>query len=230
MIELVAEVSPRLGILEKDPDLRNEVLLRRIVVIHQREDLRIHAGRRNRASHLVLSVHRVHTTLVDQRIRPIVDAEVAQGPVRRDHMQPLGEQKIDLPNVLLERRVTRRIVLHVVRRAQTFALVQRNLGGRQVAAAMGRMMQLLALAQRYDRRRRRPVVALGVSQQKLRQRPHPQQTNDEDRPNDQSQQRERIEDPAQALPAFPLRIIKNLLRHSPRRSSRERLLAAPDRS
>jgi hypothetical protein len=57
-------------------------------------------------------------------------------------VQPLRKQKVDLADVLLQRRVARRIVFDVVGGAQTFPRVQGNITRLYVRFAVGGTMQL----------------------------------------------------------------------------------------
>src|ERR1700679_4153740 len=86
-----------------------------------------------------LVVDPMHACLVDYGEGMVSKAVGNQGAIGRDHMEPLGKEQVDLLDMLLQRRIARRIVLYVVRRPQSFAGVhydvRRILGGLPVRGA-----------------------------------------------------------------------------------------------
>ena len=160
---------------------------------------------------LSLVVHAMHSGRVHHGEGAIVQAIGGQRAVRRDDVKPLRKEQVDLVDVLLQRGVAGRIVLHVVGRAQTFARVQGHLGGLEVGLAMRGAAQLLARPGGLDLQG--ADVALGRCQQQLGQRRHVQQADDEQDPDDDAEQRQAVEDSPQPLPALALRIEEDLLVH-----------------
>ena len=140
-----------------------------IEVVEVREDFRVFLGRLDDLLDLVQVVGIVHRGAVDDGIlAQVVAAHRHQRAVGRVDVQPLREEQIDLVDVLLERGVAGRVVLHVVGGAQTFAGVEGNFGGLAVGLAARRALAFaprsrgLAVGQCL-------VVVLGDGQQQLRQ-------------------------------------------------------------
>ena len=71
--------------------------------------------------------------------------QALQAPVRREHVQPLGKQQIDLRIIIFERRVAAFIPRHVVSGADPFPHVQLNLRRRHLGVPMGAGSPRLAL-------------------------------------------------------------------------------------
>ena len=192
LVDLLYKVGTGCGVGKKVTDGGLKYTLDRIVVVDQRKNLRVLVRRRNGACNPALVIHGKHSGRVHHGEGAIVHAIGGQRAVRRDHMEPLREEQIDLVDVLLQRGVAGRIVLHVVRRAQAFARVQDHLGGLQVGSAMQGAIQLLARFDGLDLQG--ADVPLGRRQQQLRQRRHLQQADHKQNPDDDAEQREAIED------------------------------------
>lgn len=118
-------------------------------------------------------------------------------------------------DVLLEGGVAGRIPLDVVGGAQAFAGVQGNIGGADVGFTMRRMAQLLVGPQR---RRgavgERAIVVRGRGEQQLLHRLDTEQAEDKDDEHDGTQDGKHIQDAAETLPTFSLRIVKDLFGHA----------------
>ncbi len=170
LVDLLDKVGTGCGVGKEVADGGLKDALDRIVVVDQRKNLRVFVRRRNGVGNSVFVVHAMHASRVHHGEGAIVQAVGGQRAVRRDHMEPLREEQIDLVDVLLQRGVAGRIVLHVVGRAQAFARVQDHLGGLQVGPAMQGAIQLLARSDGLDLQG--ADVPLGRRQQQLRQRRH----------------------------------------------------------
>ena len=141
---------------EKAADLGYPHTLSRVVVVHQRKDIEVDVVGRDGARDLGFAIDLMDRAAVDERIGRVVGRVGLHLAVRRDDVQPLRKQQVDLADVLLQRRVAGRIVFDVVRRAQTFARVQGNVARLHVRPAVGRPAQ-------FDRSRRLDWQARGSS-------------------------------------------------------------------
>ena len=111
-------------------DARIPLLGVRIEVVEGGKDFRVFLGPLNDLLHLVQVVGVVDGGALDHRkLAEVVAAHHHQRAVGRIDMQPLREEHVDLVDVLLERGVAGRVVLHVIGGAQTFTGVQGDLGG-----------------------------------------------------------------------------------------------------
>ena len=129
-------------------------------------------------------------------------------------MQPLGEEEIDLLDVLLERRVAGGVVVDVVGGAQAFAGVQGNVGGLHGGSAVRGNLELLARFGDGDRFvLEGAVVALLGLEEKLGKRLHAGEADNKQNADDETGEGEDVEDATQALPAFALRVVEDRLDH-----------------
>ena len=211
LVDLLDKIGARRGVQQEVADRRLKDALDRIVVVDQGKDLRVFARLRNGAGNPPLVVHPMHSGRVHHGEGAIVQAIRGQRAVRSHNVNPLRKEQIDLVDVLLQRGVAGRIVLHVVGRAQAFAGVQRHLGGLEVGLAVRRVTRLLPRLGRVHLQR--GAVALGRRQQQLGQRRHMQQADHKQNPNDNAEHCQAVEDSPQPPPALALRIEKDLLVH-----------------
>ena len=126
-------------------------------------------------------------------------------------MQPLGEEEVDLRDVLLEGGVAGGVVLDVVGGAQTFAGVQGYVGGLDVGLTVGGAAQLLVLQGLLVGKR--AIVTLLRGEHQLRQRPHADEADKEDGSEDQAAEGEDVKDDPEALPALALRVVEDRFAH-----------------
>ena len=132
--------------------------------------------------------------------------------VRRDDVQPLGEKQVDLMDVLLERGVAGGIVLDVVGGAQTFSGVQDDVGGLEVGLAVRGLVELAASAElRCGRVGERAVAFGGGLEIEAAHGPYAQHAEDEEDAGDGAEERQKIKDPPQPLPALSLWVVEDLL-------------------
>ena len=107
-------------------------------------------------------------SLVDDVEGAVVDGVGGEAAVGVDDVEPLGEEQVDLMDVLLEGGVAGGVPLDVVGGAQTFAGVEGNVGGLEVGFAMRRMAQLLVRPGRWRRSAgERAIVVRGRGEQQL---------------------------------------------------------------
>ena len=141
-----------------------------------------------------------------RRLSPLIIISV---PLGRIHVQPLREQHVDLVDVLLERGVAGRVVLHVVGGAQAFAGVEGNFGGFAGGfAARGALV--LRGAQQNRLVGQGPVIVPGNGQQQLGQVLAAQHIEDKTGHHQRGHHGCRIQNAAQALPALAFRVEKDL--------------------
>ena len=131
---------------EKVANLGDPDALSGVVVVDQRKDVEVDVVRRDGAGDLGLAIDLMNCAMVDDRDTGCCRRRRRSACRRRDDVQPLGKQEVDLADVLLQRGVAGRVVFDVVRRAQTFARVQGNVAGLDVGFAVGRAAQLLNAA------------------------------------------------------------------------------------
>ena len=142
----------------------------------------------------------------------VVAVDGQQRALGRVDVQPLGKEHVDLVDVLLERGVAGRVVLHVVGGAQTFAGVEGNVGG-LAAGFAARGARVLRRAGR-GAVGQRPVVVPGRGQQQLGQLLVAQDVEDEAGQDQRGEHGRRVENAAQPLPALALRVEEYLfIRH-----------------
>ncbi len=167
------------------------------------------------AGDLVFAVDVVDAILVDDVEGAVVDGIGGEAAVGVDDVEPLGEEEVDLVDVLLEGGVAGGVPLDVVGGAQAFAGVQGDVGGADVGFTMRRMAQLLV---RPGRRRRaageRAIVVRGRGEQQLLHRLDAKQADDKDDEHDGAKKGKHIQDAAETLPTFFLRIVKDLFGHA----------------
>ncbi len=131
-----------------------------------------------------------------------------------DDVEPLGEEKVDLLDVLLERGVAGGVVVDVVGGAQTFTGVHGDVGGLERGLAMGRDGGLLAGFQRGLSGGGEGAVVAGLgAKTQLGQGLNAQEAHDEDEAEEKAEEGKDIEDAAQALPAFSLGIVEDRFVH-----------------
>ena len=88
------------------------------------------------AGNLGFAIDLVDGAVVDDGIRRIVGGVGVHLAVGRDDVQPLGEEQVDLRDVLLQRGVAGGVVFDVISGAQTFTRVQGDVAGFQVGSAV----------------------------------------------------------------------------------------------
>ena len=113
-------------------------LLDAVVVVYQRKDFGVDAVLGDGAGDLVFLIDGVDAGFVDDgeggEVAGGVGGEVAFGS---DDVEPLGEEEVDLLDVLLERGVAGGVVVDVVGGAQAFSGVERDVGGFGFGLAVG---------------------------------------------------------------------------------------------
>src|SRR5437868_890796 len=129
-------------IREKISDLRNPQTLSRVEVVDERKDIQVHVVGGDCAGDLALPIDLPNRAAVDERIGSVVRRVSHYLAIRSDNVQPLRKQKVDLVDVLLQRRVAGWIVLDVVGRAQAFTRIEGNVAGLYVGSAVSRPGQL----------------------------------------------------------------------------------------
>ena len=131
-----------------------------------------------------------------------------QRSLRSAGVEPLGEEQIDLVNVLFEGGVAGRVVLDVIGGAQTFAGVQGDFRGLAARLAAGGARVPGATQEGFGQGF---VVVLGDGQQQLRQVLIAEDVEDENGQNERGEDGGCVEDAAQALPTLSLGVEKYLL-------------------
>ena len=125
-----------------------------------------------------------------------------------------GKRRVDLLDVLLQRRVAGGVIIDVEGCAQTFAGVQGDVGRVEGGAPVSGTNELRAgLDDRHGFGVESAVIALLRLQQEFREGLHAGEPDDEQDADEETGKREHIEDAAQALPAFALRIVEDRLAH-----------------
>ena len=163
---------------------------------------------------LVFAVDAVDAGGVDDGEGGVVGGEGGEGAVGRDDVEPLGEEEIDLLDVLLEGGVAGGVEVGVEGGAQAFALVQGDVGGHEVGLAMGGAVKLFArLELRGWGVRERPIALGGGAKVEALHGLHADQANDEKHADNGAKESEHVEYSPQALPAFALRIVEDLFAH-----------------
>ena len=186
-----------------------------IVIVDEREDFRVDAIGGDGLGDLVEPVDIVDAgTIDDGKGARVIDRVAGDRAVRREDVEPLRKEQVDLLDVLPERGVGGGVGIDIVGRSQAFAGVQSDVGRSDVGLAMGRQRRLLAgLEQGLGWRCERAIVARLRCQPELRQRLHAEQADDEDRQQHQAKGGGDIEDAAETLPALALRIVEDRFVH-----------------
>ena len=109
-----------------------------IEVVDEWEDFGVFVGVCDGAGDFVLAVDGVGAILIDDVVGVVVDGVGVDGAVGVDEVEPLGEEEVDLLDVLLEGGVAGGVPLDVVGGAQAFVCIQGDVGGFEVGLAMGR--------------------------------------------------------------------------------------------
>ena len=210
--DLLAQRGALAGILEHRAEAGIPGLRGGVEVVEVGKDFRVFPGRLDDVLDLVVVVGVVDGRAVNHGIlamRVVVDGH--QGSRRCGGVKPLREKKIDLVNMLLERRVAGGVVLHVVGGTQAFAGVERNF--RRLAGGFAaRRSGILAVAQ--NRLRERLEVVPGSGQQQLGKVLIAHDVENESGQHQRGQDGSRVENAAQALPTLALGVEKYLfIRH-----------------
>ena len=138
-------------------------------------------------------------------------AEGGELAVGRDDVQPLGEEEVDLLDVLLERGVAGGIDFGVEGGAQAFSRVQGDVGGLEVGFAVRGLVELAASAElRCGRVGERAVAFGGGLEIEAAHGPYAQHAHDEEDAGDGAEERQKIKDPPQPLPALSLWVVEDL--------------------
>ncbi len=161
---------------------------------------------------LVLAIDAVHAGVVDDGEGCVVGAEGGEVAVGRDDVQPLGEEEVDLLDVLFERGVAGGVDVGVEGGAETFGGVQDDVGGLEVGLAVGGAVELLAGFSSTGVRQRSKVPLLRVERQ-LWQWLHSHQADDEDGSQNEAEKHKHVLRSAQPLPALALGIEEDLFAH-----------------
>ncbi len=182
-----------------------------VVVVDQREDVEVDVVGGDGGGDLAVAVDGADGSgVVDDTIGAVVEAVAGEVAFGGDDVQPLGEEEVDLADVLLEGGVAGGVVLAVVGGAKTFAGVQGDVGGLDVGLAMGGAAQLLVPGLLIGQG---AVVALLRGEQKLGQRPHAEKTHKKDGAEDEAAEGEDVKDDPEALPALALRVVEDWFAH-----------------
>ena len=143
----------------------------------------------------------------------VVDGVCGDGSLRVIDVQPLGEEQVDLLDVLFERRVAGGVPVDIVCGAQAFARVQHDVGRLGRSLAMCGQSGFLSGLQGRSCVAQGAVVACLRGEDELGKRLHPQQTHDEDAADDEAAEGEHIEDASEPFPALSLRIVEDRFIH-----------------
>jgi hypothetical protein len=126
--DLLAKRGAFGGILEHVANTGVPVLGVGIEIVEGGEDFGVGASQLNDLFYFVQVVGIVDCVALNNRIlTQVVAAHHHQRALRRVHMQPLRKEQVDLLDVILERGVAARVVLHVISGAQSFTGIQGNL-------------------------------------------------------------------------------------------------------
>jgi hypothetical protein len=148
--------------------------------------------------------------VVDDAVGAVVEAVAGEVAFGGDDVKPLGEEEVDLGDVLPEGGVASGVVLDVVGGAQTFAGVEGDVRWLNVSSTMGRAAELLVPGLLVGQG---AIVALLRGKQEFRQRPHAEEAHKEDGTEDEATEGERVKDDPEALPALALRIVEDWFAH-----------------
>ncbi len=214
LIDLVNEVGAGRGAEEELFDVGLEDAFGGAVVVDHGEDFGIFAGGLDGVEDLVFAIDAVDAGGVDDGEGGVVGGEGGEGAVGLEDVEPLGEEEIDLLDVLLEGGVAGGVEVGVEGGAQAFALVEGDVGGLEVGLAMGGAVELFAGPEFGGGRVGERAVTLGGGAEvEALHGLHADEADDEDDADEGAEESEHVEYSPQALPAFALRIVEDLFAH-----------------
>ncbi len=184
-----------------------------VVVVHQGEDFGVFLGGGDGAENLVFAVDGVDGITLDDLKWNVISGVGGEGAVGGDDVEPLGEEEIDLFDVLLEGGVSGGIGVGVEGRAEAFALIEDDVGGFEVGLAMGGVVELFFGRKLGFWGVEGAVPAGGGAKVERPHGLHTDEADDKEDSQDGAEESHGVEDPAQALPAFALRVEEDLSVH-----------------
>ena len=211
-VDLAEEVGAGVGIAEELADVVLEDAFLWVVVVDHGEDFGVFLGRGDDAGDFVLAIDAMNAGVVEDGEGRIVGAEGGEVAIRRDDVQPLREEEVDLLDVLLERGVAGGVDVGIEGGAKAFVGVQDDVGGLEICLAVCRGVEFSAGAEFWRGWVGEGTVAFGGGLEI--EAPHgayAQHANDEEDAGNGAAQRQEIKDPSQPLPALPLWVVKDLL-------------------
>src|SRR5689334_14413284 len=86
--------------------------------------------------HAALVIDIMYSAVIHDREGAVIKRVGGNGAVSRYDVEPLGEEEVDLVDMLFERRVAGRVVFNVIGGADALAGVEGNFGGLQARLAV----------------------------------------------------------------------------------------------
>jgi len=214
-VDLVDEVGARGRVQEHLADGVFEDAVGGGVVVDEREDFGVFVSGVDGLGDLVFAIDTVDDVAFDDREGDVGGVDGRQGAVGLDDVKPFGEEEIDLLDVLLEGGVAGGVGVGIESRAETFALVQDDVGGLEIGFAMGRLVEFFLRGELVGGRVRKSAIALGGGTQvEAVHGLDAHEADDKDGTYDDAEDGERVKETPEPLPALALRIEKNLFAHS----------------